>query len=597
MKRNNPLYILILLAAMLLPLWGQQPSAQKSVRDLLRAASHFERRRQYQMAADYFSRAALQNPDERAAYLGAKRCLYQMSEYKAFIEFVEKIQSQKRELRYRVDIGDARFRLGERETALQLWQDILNENENQEQAYDLVGTALLETQQLDRAKRVFLNARKQFKNPTMFLHDLARIYGHQQKFDLMTGEYLRLLQASSKQFSFVESRILAYCEEPDMAEKIAGALRAQLSSFKDIHASIRAMLVNVYLAAADYERALEQVLVLEKNHPEKGRHFFTFAQRASKHEKPLFARRAYQLIIEQYPDSRYYVPAQHGLAVIYDDLGQYPKAIAAYKEFIRLFSKSSQAIQALLRMGDIYLNVFGDPVKAKTTYRQIIKSWPGTQHHHKAYFQLGKCYVAEGDLDRAEKIYTEFAKKKYGNAYYFQSMFELAKINLYQKQPVDCVAMLDKLIKANPQLSDEVMNDVLELKLLVTGNRADSTALVNYGTALYHVVLRQYEQSLAVIDTVVNNTDSGMREAFLFLAVKLYQKLNRPDKALKILEKMSTDKNSLYRERALMTMAHCYDREIKNKKKALKLYETVLETFPKSIYIEEARKRIRDLRQ
>lgn len=593
MKKSSIIYVLIgLLFSVLL---AQDNTARLNRTELLRLATQYERRGQYQMAAEYYARVSMKNPDELAGYLGAKRCFYQLTHYDQFIEFVKKLQTQKRHLRYQVDIADAIYRQGDRKQAFELWQRVLDENQEVKQAYELIGLALMQLQQLDKAKAVFQKARTVFKNKSLYIHELAAIYANQQDFDRVAREYLHLLQIDSNQQAYIESRFLSYCEEPQISQKIATALKKQLKQFQSLESSIRSILANILMVADDYEGALEQHLVLEKESDEKGRHLFRFAQTAAKQDQAVYARRAYQLIIDRYSNSAYYIPSQHGLAKIYDDQGDYEQALHAYKQFSRAFAQSSQAIQVLLRMGDIYLNVFFAADTAKTYYQKVIKKWPGTRYYHTAFFQLGKCYIVEGNLQRAEDIYRDFAEKKHGDTYYHQAMWTLAKINMYRGQPFESIDTLGKMIKKDSDLSDKVINDVLRLFMLIKENQTDSLSLVHYGRVLYSIQRRKYNEGLEIIEEELKK-DNTLKDEFQFLAVSIYRILGEPQKAIQRLETIVADENSIYRDRASYLMAQLYDRELQEQEKAIALYETILEKYPKSIYIERVRKRIRDIR-
>jgi outer membrane protein assembly factor BamD (BamD/ComL family) len=53
---------------------------------------------------------------------------------------------------------------------------------------------------------------------------------------------------------------------------------------------------------------------------------------------------------------------------------------------------------------------------------------------------------------------------------------------------------------------------------------------------------------------------------------------------------------SVLRDRAQMRIAEVYERLLKDNVKAVEAYERLLEQFPTSLFVEEARKRIRALR-
>jgi outer membrane protein assembly factor BamD (BamD/ComL family) len=73
--------------------------------------------------------------------------------------------------------------------------------------------------------------------------------------------------------------------------------------------------------------------------------------------------------------------------------------------------------------------------------------------------------------------------------------------------------------------------------------------------------------------------------------------LNRVDSALAVFGKIVNDMpTSTLRDRAQMRIGEVYENRLKDKKKAIEAYEAVLANYPASLFVEEARKRIRILR-
>ena len=78
---------------------------------------------------------------------------------------------------------------------------------------------------------------------------------------------------------------------------------------------------------------------------------------------------------------------------------------------------------------------------------------------------------------------------------------------------------------------------------------------------------------------------------------KLQLLLNHPEDALSVYGKVVHDMpTSILRDHAQMQIGEIYERTLKDKQKAVEAYEQLLANFPTSLFVEEARKRIRILR-
>jgi TolA-binding protein len=97
-------------------------------------------------------------------------------------------------------------------------------------------------------------------------------------------------------------------------------------------------------------------------------------------------------------------------------------------------------------------------------------------------------------------------------------------------------------------------------------------------------VLRQYPTALLV--------DDGMMKIG-----ELQLLLNHDQEALGVFRKIVDDMpTSILRDRAQMRIGEIYENTLKDKAKAIEAYEQVLINYPTSLFLEEARKRIRLLR-
>ena len=140
-----------------------------------------------------------------------------------------------------------------------------------------------------------------------------------------------------------------------------------------------------------------------------------------------------------------------------------------------------------------------------------------------------------------------------------------------------------------------MQNDLLELYLLLRSSRQDSLELVRYGKALW---LQRQRSHAAAFDTLAallaGSRPGALAERARFLQVDLLRTMGRFPEALVISAALAADSSGLAPDFALMTMAGLHE-ELKEPEKARQLYESFLEKYPESIYIEQVRGHIRRL--
>ena len=105
---------------------------------------------------------------------------------------------------------------------------------------------------------------------------------------------------------------------------------------------------------------------------------------------------------------------------------------------------------------------------------------------------------------------------------------------------------------------------------------------------------RQFAQVASMIESSRREHGAVIDELDMVLADAL-RKQNLFEQALEVLTRVREDSSSLLREQAIMEMAEIHRADLADRAASLRCYEDFLATFPKSVYIDVVRKRIREL--
>ena len=101
--------------------------------------------------------------------------------------------------------------------------------------------------------------------------------------------------------------------------------------------------------------------------------------------------------------------AHHNLGLIYAEQGAYEKALAAYQAALR---QDAEMVEVLYSLGGLYM-LMGDYPASAEAFDAFLKRWTGNSAYirraeHRLtqiYPALGKAYIVQGDLERAEMAY------------------------------------------------------------------------------------------------------------------------------------------------------------------------------------------------
>ncbi|MEX0602911.1 MAG: tetratricopeptide repeat protein, partial [Bacteroidota bacterium] len=214
---------------------------------------------------------------------------------------------------------------------------------------------------------------------------------------------------------------------------------------------------------------------------------------------------------------------------------------------------------------------------------------------HQATIQCGEILIARNDLVGARTEYARLFRTGPADVR-DRAAFRLAEIDYFEAAFDSAAAKLQSLT-ANVQA--DLANDALLLLYFIEENRSTApAALAEFAKS--DLLLRQRKESEALRrfeeirkrhPTALLLDDTMMRIGDLHIRLLQY------DNALATFRSVVGDMaTSILRDRAQFRIAELYEHQLGNPAKALEAYEQILITFPHSLYVEEARKRIRALR-
>lgn len=575
----------------------QMPASQK--RDLLLRAQELEAFNRFDQAAELYQRLCEVNPADRVAYAGARRCLLQLHRYAQLEQIILRLQQSYRHLQFEADLAELLYLQGQKERALQRWSDIVDANPLSEEAYQLVGSSLEGYELWPEALSVYQQGRKRLKRAQAFAIEISRILYHEQRYEESSAELLSLLKSAPEQFGMVQAQFLNFMSEPEAFAAMTRAIERTLKADRSLAISGRQILGAACTQAKRYDAALSHYIQLEALTKSgemaalPGHFIFALAMTAMNDQSYVEARAAFTRIVEQYPASPYSRRAELALAEIYEQRKEYPQAILAYQQFVGRYERAAETWSALMKIGDIQFIGLFDLAAAEATYQKIAQERSAAAYRWKAGLRLGEVAIAAGHLENAKACYEKVAKEAPENAEVHQEAhLGLAQVAYYGGQPAVALARLSRLLYARPMSApDKIENDALELYLLLAESKNDSLALTGLGEAAFKLAQHQYA---AAAEGLLSIRGKLAPEARLLL-IAAYRKLGQTSRAISYCDSLQQNEEAPLADRALMLEAELYLHDLADPATARKKYETVLEKFPQSVYIEEARTRVREL--
>ncbi len=599
----------LLLTAFVIPCRAQAPAAEKQVagsgRNQIRVAQDYERRGHHSAALKIYSALFSQVPQNQLYYEGVKRNMLRLKQFEGLADIVRQQINRTNSVRFHADLGNVLYNQGAHEQALKTWSAAIESFKSQKPAYTYVANAMISNRLYDEGIKVYQQGRKIFKSDDLFVFELANIYVLRLKYKEATAEYVKHLARNPNQFAYVERRIMGYTKSEDDATQVIEVLKEQLSRRKESHL-VRRLLANLYLRQEQFSLALQQFKLLEETRPpnqkvldQSGKEIYFFAEKALKAGKFDHAEGAYALILSGYPSSPYRPRAMYGVAVSKQKQGHPREAIALFEAVIARDAKATWAQESLFQVGEIYFDELFETENALAAYQRLARAYPRGRKTTDAFFRIGDCYTATGDLQTAKTWYERAGETLTDNAPLRDlATYKAAYLQFLNGDYSGSLALLGGILDKMGQagVDQKYVNDALELTLLIEENQKKSAeALAIYARA---ELLSLQRKPAAAADSLARllsvHEDAEIVDDAL---LKLGELANEQGQFLSAVAYLDTllrrIPDSVHCGLAQKRIAEIYEVGLNSPEKAFAAYENVLINYPNSLYVEEVRQKLR----
>jgi tetratricopeptide (TPR) repeat protein len=218
---------------------------------------------------------------------------------------------------------------------------------------------------------------------------------------------------------------------------------------------------------------------------------------------------------------------------------------------------------------------------------------------------LGDIYLLKGEPWESSLLYSQVEKTQKENPVGYEAKLRNAKLSYYKGDFRLAQEHLDILKEATTR---EIANDALDLSMRIKENIAfDSVgeALKEYASVelmLYQNKtdealqrLEKLKQGVSVSGKPISN--QTILDDVYWLEANIRMKRGQFENALTLLQKIRDEfPDDILTDDAYFLQGEIYERQLKDKEKAMEIYREFLNKYPGSVYAAEARKRYRIMR-
>lgn len=495
-------------------------------------------------------------------------------------------------------IGKLYYEKGDMEKALSEWYKITKSVPGQYSRHQILAGIFKSYGLYKQAAEEYQKAIDLQPNFPYLYSQLAELYMINKEFKLSADTYLKALIRIPINYSDREEMIknlLEICKIEGLFDTIISELEQNINQNPNNHLAI-ITLADFYFHKGDMKKSLEQYKALLRTYPDNGKTIFERAKILEREQKIDDAIIFYETIINTFPNNNISLQSLFDVSSLYYKLNKPDKAIKYLEQLISQIKykneSSSLLLQAKLLLGDIYFYHKHDVITALSNYNELLRILDGSYENQDNIIQIRKriaeCYICLEQYDKAEEslasipniyqndnIKAQIAKIR-GDIYFNNGDFEKAKAQ-YK-------------IATSAILNEDWVNDALDRMALINDYAEKNLQeLINiFAKAERLIKLGQYDKAMEIYTlakTKFNEDNIDFRIGELLVLMEKY------NEAISVYENLVYTR-SVLAEEAQFRIANIYWQKLGNFEKAIATYTKLIENYPDSIFVSEARRNI-----
>ena len=333
---------------------------------------------------------------------------------------------------------------------------------------------------------------------------------------------------------------------------------------------------------------------MEKLSGKNGKVLYDFAVWCEQEGLWKMASKVTAYIIQHYPQSKWLPHVYYIRAKSLTHLEKYQSALAVYDSVVTRYPRHGLALEMQYQMGEINFKHLNDVDRALQYYNRLLKKNRKGTRVFDALFRIGDCYVKNGDLKSAHKMYLQLERQvRHNKDLTDKARYKRAEAFFLGNNIKEARALLEKTI--NDPGENLFTNDALVLLMLLEQGQPDELALFTKA----EFCQRQYKYLEARREWKKLTTSfPGSRlvpEARMRIAGVLVLS-NMPQEALLIYRRVAEQEGQgTITVKARVKIGEIYEAYLKDIPQAVEEYKKIIEEFPASPLVPKVRKRLREL--
>ena len=519
-------YLLLIAAIAWLALF---PSAALSQDANFQVANRLLQQQKYEEAKSIFKQLHLEN---RGAFIFYDKYVETLVNTKDFNTAVrvskDQIQNGHSPTQTMIRLGEIYHVMGERDQAIDLWLEVVDQNRNSIQTYYSVGSAMISRNEYTAAVDLYRKARELSGNQNLFMNEIANSLMQSGRFSEAMNEYFKLITNSPDQMTYVQQQLLRM-RDNSMYETAAIELEDYLLGLETDHeaySQLHQLLVWMLLETEQYKRALVVARQYETRSNGFNYSLYSVASQLSSLREYELAAEGYNYYIENGTTSIRFRSKQQLADVYYNwadftqdySIETYQKRMDLYREAYDLNAKLiseapryDRLNEVLIKQIDLSLDVFYDTEKAEKWIRQL-EIVNNSEDIAPELYAKGKLAIFNKDYTSARQILTRANRSTDDSRLTEKIRYFLSESDFFSEDYDFAKIQLRSLERRE---TSYFANDALKLRIWIQeGLQADSagTLLEPFSDFIYDLRTGNFETALKTAKSILEDPGHPLKD-------------------------------------------------------------------------------------
>ncbi|WP_169315250.1 tetratricopeptide repeat protein [Bernardetia litoralis] len=601
MKKYNSFSFLLLI---FLTLFYVSVFAQNT-QDLALADEYYEQG-EYEKAIQYYEKIAKKNPSASYIYANYLDAMLRLEQLKDAEKYIERCLKD-RPLDPKINIDYAKLFLQKREDkkANRHFEEYINSIKSNSHLARVTARVLAHEGFYEYAEKMYLQAQKNTQEN--YDMDLGLLYLAMGKPKKMVEQFLILLKTQPNDAPYVQHLLQSRLSEDEEWDMVEPMLYEAIQKYPN-NEVFSEMLVWYFLQRKNFMMAFTQAKALDRRNKSEGVKIMEIGMLAYNNEEWKSAMTIFGHLTENYKGRFIYGQAKHFLMESKEeyikhqfpiDKEQIKSLVNDYQESLTEIgwnpstAKSARNMALLqafyLNQKDIAINTLNKITEIRGVPHQLLSQ---------VKLDLGDIYVLKNEPWEATLLYSQVEKTEKETPLGYSAKLKNAKLSYFNGDFKLAKAHLDILKLAT---SREIANDAMDLSILIqdnTGLDSSETAMKEYAAIDLLIFQQQYEDALLAYNKILSHFENhSLTDEIYWKEAIILQKMGRFEEAAEKLKTvLKINPTDIFGDDANFLLGKIYEENLNNTQKAEEYYKKQLVDYAGSMYVVEARKRIRKLR-